>query len=102
MPPLTPHEAVVEASRCYFCYDAPCMEACPTGIDIPGFIKKIATDNLRGSALKIFEQQAGALGISGVPFYVLDTRFGVSGAQPAATFTAVLDKAWEQRDTTPS
>jgi glutamate synthase (NADPH/NADH) small chain len=55
-PPLSPHEAVVEASRCYFCYDAPCMEACPTGIDIPGFIKKIATGNLRGSALKIFEQ----------------------------------------------
>jgi glutamate synthase (NADPH/NADH) small chain len=55
-PPLTPHEAVVEASRCYFCYDAPCIEACPTGIDIPSFIKKIATDNLRGSAMKIFEQ----------------------------------------------
>ncbi len=55
-PPLTPHEAVVEASRCYFCYDAPCIEACPTGIDIPGFIKKIATGNLRGSAMKIFEQ----------------------------------------------
>ena len=55
-PPLSPHEAAVEASRCYFCYDAPCMEACPTGIDIPGFIKKIATGNLRGSALKIFEQ----------------------------------------------
>ncbi len=55
-PPLTPHEAVVEASRCYFCYDAPCMEACPTGIDIPGFIRKIATDNLRGSALRILEQ----------------------------------------------
>ena len=48
------------------------------------------------------QQQAGALGISGVPFYVLDTRFGVSGAQPAATFTAVLDKAWEQRGTAPS
>jgi len=55
-PPLTPHEAVVEASRCYFCYDAPCIEACPTGIDIPSFIKKIATGNLRGAALKIFEQ----------------------------------------------
>ena len=55
-PPLTPHEAVVEASRCYFCYDAPCMEACPTGIDIPGFIKKIATGNLRGSAVRILEQ----------------------------------------------
>ncbi len=55
-PPLTPHEAVVEASRCYYCYDAPCMEACPTGIDIPSFIKKIGTGNLRGSALTIFEQ----------------------------------------------
>jgi dihydropyrimidine dehydrogenase (NAD+) subunit PreT len=55
-PPLTPHEAVVEASRCYFCYDAPCMEACPTSIDIPAFIKKIATGNLRGSAMKILDQ----------------------------------------------
>jgi glutamate synthase (NADPH/NADH) small chain len=55
-PPLTPHEAVVEASRCYFCYDAPCLEACPTGIDIPGFIRGIATGNLRGAAMKILEQ----------------------------------------------
>ena len=54
-PPLTAHEALVEASRCYFCHDAPCMEACPTGIDIPGFIRKIATGNLRGSALTILE-----------------------------------------------
>ncbi len=53
--PLSPHEAVVEAERCYFCYDAPCREACPTGIDIPGFIRKIATGNLRGSALTILE-----------------------------------------------
>ncbi len=54
-PPLSPHEAVVEANRCYFCYDAPCREACPTGIDIPGFIRRIATGNLRGSALTILE-----------------------------------------------
>jgi dihydropyrimidine dehydrogenase (NAD+) subunit PreT len=54
-PPLSPHEALVEASRCYFCYDAPCVEACPTGIDIPGFIRKIASGNLRGSALRILE-----------------------------------------------
>ena len=54
-PPLTAHEALLEASRCYFCHDAPCMEACPTGIDIPGFIRKIATGNLRGSALTILE-----------------------------------------------
>ena len=55
-PPLTQHEAAVEASRCYFCYDAPCIEACPTGIDIPSFIRKIATENVRGSALTILEQ----------------------------------------------
>ncbi len=54
-PPLSRHEAVVEAERCYFCYDAPCIEACPTGIDIPGFIRAIATANLRGSALTILE-----------------------------------------------
>jgi len=55
-PPLTQHEAAVEASRCYFCYDAPCIEACPAGIDIPSFIRKIATENVRGSALTILEQ----------------------------------------------
>ncbi len=54
-PPLSPHEAVVEASRCYFCHDAPCIEACPTGIDIPGFIRKIGTGNLRGAARRILE-----------------------------------------------
>lgn len=54
-PPLSADEARVEADRCYFCYDAPCMEACPTGIDIPGFIGKIRTGNLRGSAVTILE-----------------------------------------------
>jgi glutamate synthase (NADPH/NADH) small chain len=54
-PPLSPAQAVVEADRCYFCYDAPCVEACPTGIDIPSFIRKIATGNLRGSAQTILE-----------------------------------------------
>jgi glutamate synthase (NADPH/NADH) small chain len=54
-PPLTPDEARVEADRCYYCYDAPCVEACPTGIDIPGFIRKISTGNLRGSAVTILE-----------------------------------------------
>jgi len=47
-------EAKIEANRCLFCYDAPCTKACPTEIDIPGFIKKIASGNIRGSALKIF------------------------------------------------
>src|SRR3569833_1102203 len=48
--PLTRHEAFVEAHRCLFCYDAPCTHACPTHIDVPRFIKKISTDNLKGSA----------------------------------------------------
>jgi dihydropyrimidine dehydrogenase (NAD+) subunit PreT len=52
-PPLTRDEARVEADRCYFCYDAPCVQACPTGIDIPSFIRKIATGNLKGSATAI-------------------------------------------------
>ena len=54
-PPLSPHEALVESERCYFCYDAPCIQACPTGIDIPGFIRKINTGNTKGSALRILE-----------------------------------------------
>ncbi len=54
-PPLVRKEAVVEAARCYFCYDAPCVQACPTGIDVPSFIRKIQTDNLKGSALDILE-----------------------------------------------
>lgn len=54
LPPLTPNSASVEADRCLFCYDAPCTHACPTHIDIPRFIKKIATGNLKGSANAIF------------------------------------------------
>jgi dihydropyrimidine dehydrogenase (NAD+) subunit PreT len=54
-PPLTDHEAAVEANRCLYCYDAPCTHACPTHIDIPRFIKKIATGNLVGSARTILE-----------------------------------------------
>jgi dihydropyrimidine dehydrogenase (NAD+) subunit PreT len=50
LPPLTPNAAAIEADRCLYCYDAPCTHACPTHIDIPRFIKKIASDNLRGSA----------------------------------------------------
>ncbi len=55
-PPLTPDQALVEADRCYFCHDAPCVEACPTEIDVPGFIRGIATGNLRGAAMTILEQ----------------------------------------------
>jgi dihydropyrimidine dehydrogenase (NAD+) subunit PreT len=50
LPPLTSNAAAVEADRCLYCYDAPCTHACPTHIDIPRFIKKIASNNLRGSA----------------------------------------------------
>jgi glutamate synthase (NADPH/NADH) small chain len=55
-PPLRRSEALIEADRCYFCYDAPCTAACPTGIDIPGFIQKIRSDNIRGSALTILRE----------------------------------------------
>jgi glutamate synthase (NADPH/NADH) small chain len=53
-PPLERHEALVEADRCYFCYDAPCVQACPTSIDIPLFIREILTDNPKGAAETIF------------------------------------------------
>ncbi len=55
-PPLRRSEALIEADRCYFCYDAPCTQACPTGIDIPAFIQKIRSDNVRGSARTILEE----------------------------------------------
>ena len=52
-PPLDRQAALLAAQRCYYCYDAPCVQACPTGIDIPSFIRRIATDNLRGAATDI-------------------------------------------------
>lgn len=52
-PPLSKREATLEANRCLYCYDAPCIKACPTDIDIPTFIKKIATDNVTGAATTI-------------------------------------------------
>ena len=55
-PPLTAHQAAIETDRCYFCYDAPCITACPTGIDIPSFIRKIGTGNLEGSAEDILKE----------------------------------------------
>src|ERR1700677_296004 len=54
-PPLSFHEAHVEADRCYFCFDAPCQQACPTSIDIPLFIRQIAADNALGAARTILE-----------------------------------------------
>ena len=55
-PPLDNHEALVAADRCYFCYDAPCVTACPTAIDIPLFIRQISTGNTLGAAETIFSQ----------------------------------------------
>jgi glutamate synthase (NADPH/NADH) small chain len=55
-PPLTPSEAIIDADRCYFCYAAPCTTACPTGIDIPGFIQKIRSGNLKGAAHTILSE----------------------------------------------
>jgi len=61
-PPFDPQAALVEANRCLYCFDAPCSAACPTHIDVPRFIKKIATGNMRGSSLTILE--ANVLGAS--------------------------------------
>jgi len=52
-PPLDRQRALIAAQRCYYCYDAPCVQACPTGIDIPGFIRRITTGNLDGAARDI-------------------------------------------------
>ncbi len=54
-PPYSEREAVLEANRCLYCHDAPCMVACPTTIDIPTFIRKISTGNVKGSARTILE-----------------------------------------------
>ena len=61
-PPFDHQSALAEANRCLYCFDAPCIAACPTHIDVPRFIKKIAQDNLRGSALTILD--ANILGAS--------------------------------------
>jgi glutamate synthase (NADPH/NADH) small chain len=55
-PPLDDHEALVEADRCYFCHDAPCTIACPTSIDIPMFIRQIATGHPKNAAATILRE----------------------------------------------
>ena len=54
-PPMNARQAVIESSRCVYCFDAPCTIACPTRIDVPGFIKRIMTGNVRGAARVILE-----------------------------------------------
>lgn len=58
--------AQVEANRCLFCYDAPCTKSCPTGINVPKFIKQISTDNIKGSAHTIFVSNIMGAGCSKV------------------------------------
>jgi len=71
-PPFAPQAAVVESNRCLNCFDAPCTAACPTHIDVPRFIKKIASGNLRGSALSILDANVLAASCSRVcPVQVL-------------------------------
>lgn len=64
--PLTAQAAVLEANRCLNCFDAPCMGACPTHIDVAGFIRRIANEDLRGSARKILEANVLAASCSRV------------------------------------
>ena len=52
-PPLNARQAVLESSRCLYCYDAPCVNACPSDIDIPSFIRNIQLENVQGAAHKI-------------------------------------------------
>ncbi len=66
-PPFDNKEAaLVEANRCLFCYDAPCIKQCPTSINIPKFIKQITTDNIKGSAKTIFDSNIFGGGCSRV------------------------------------
>src|SRR6266702_5378709 len=65
-PPFKAQAAVVESNRCLNCFDAPCAGACPTHIDVPRFIKKIASGNLRGSAQAILDANVLALSCSRV------------------------------------
>jgi ferredoxin len=59
-PRLSRSQALVEAERCLYCYDAPCVTACPTGIDVPSFIRRIANDNLRGAGQYVKRPPFGA------------------------------------------
>jgi glutamate synthase (NADPH/NADH) small chain len=61
-PLMTATQALAESTRCLYCYDAPCINACPTRIKIPEFIRKIATGNVRGAARTILD--ANMLGLS--------------------------------------
>ena len=82
VPPLTDPQALLEASRCLYCYDAPCMQACPTGIDVPSFIKRIAEGNMRGAAETILKSNPlGGFCARDCPTEVLCEQVCVRNAQ---------------------
>jgi dihydropyrimidine dehydrogenase (NAD+) subunit PreT len=84
-PLMTAGEAHLEGERCLYCADAPCTKACPTGIDVPGFIKRIASGNVRGSARTIFAQNILGYSCSRVcPVEVL--------CEGACVYTAWIEK----------
>src|ERR1700678_4760753 len=88
-PLLTTHEARVEAERCYFCFDPPCQQACPTAIDIPLFIRQIAAGNRSGAATTIFDSNImGCISARVCPTETLCEEACVreaAGAKPAGT-----------------
>jgi glutamate synthase (NADPH/NADH) small chain len=85
-PALSREQAVMEANRCLYCTDAPCIKACPTHIDIPQFIRKIATGNVKGSAKTIFDANIFGMSCARVcPVEVLcvgDCVYNHMGAPP--------------------
>lgn len=60
--PVTADEAIAEAGRCLFCFDAPCTQACPARVDVPGFIRRILTENFRGAARRLYRSNTFAGG----------------------------------------
>ncbi len=87
-PLMTVGEARLEGERCLYCVDAPCTKACPTSIDVPRFIKRIASGNVRGSARTIFEQNILGYSCARVcPVEVL--------CEGACVYTAWVDKPIE-------
>lgn len=113
-PPFATHDAaVVEANRCLFCYDAPCMKSCPTSIDVPMFIRQITTQNIKGSAKTIFDSNILGAGCSRVcpveklcegacVYNLMDEKpIQIARLQRYSTEKAISE-AWQLYERTPS